>query len=98
MSANLRKPKVQDDSKKGMLNDQPQLLRITLTALPGSWVVQPIKGMTSHGTDCENILRGYLYDGDLVFVILKGTYGFKFPKSILEISSRDLTSFFLQLI
>jgi hypothetical protein len=44
---------------------------------------------------CENILCGYLYDGDLVFVILKGIYGFKFPKRFLEISSRDLTSSFL---
>ncbi len=42
--------------------------------------------------DCENILCGYIYDGDLVFVILKGIYGFKFPKRFLEISSRDLTS------
>ena len=25
---------------------------------------------------CENILCGYLYDGDLVFVILRGIYGF----------------------
>ncbi len=41
---------------------------------------------------CENIRSGYLYDGDLVFVILKGIYGFKFPKRFLEISSRDLTS------
>ena len=24
--------------------------------------------------ECENILRGYLYDGDLVFVILKGFF------------------------
>jgi hypothetical protein len=46
---------------------------------------------------CENILRGYLYDGDLVFVILKGISIFKFPKMFLEISSRDLTSFLLQL-
>jgi hypothetical protein len=30
--------------------------------------------------ECENILRGYLYDGDLVFVILKGISSFKFPK------------------
>ncbi len=45
--------------------------------------------------DCENILCGYLYDGDLVFVILKGIYGFKFPIRFLEISSRDLTSFLL---
>ncbi len=42
--------------------------------------------------ECENILCGYLYDGDLVFVILKGIYGFKFSKRFLEISSRDLTS------
>ncbi len=39
--------------------------------------------------ECENILRGYLYDGDLVVVILKGIYGFKFPQMFLEISSRD---------
>jgi hypothetical protein len=44
---------------------------------------------------CENIRNGYLYDGDLVFVILKGIYCFKFPKRFLEISSRDLTSSFL---
>jgi hypothetical protein len=49
--------------------------------------------------ECENILCGYLYDGDLVFVILKGVSVFKFPKRFLEISSRDLTSsFLLQLI
>ncbi len=47
---------------------------------------------------CENILHGYLYGGDLLFVIVKGNYGFKFPKRFLEISSRDLTSFLLQLI
>jgi hypothetical protein len=45
--------------------------------------------------ECENIFCGYLYDGDLVFVILKRNYGFKFPKRFLEISSRDLTSSFL---
>ncbi len=49
--------------------------------------------------ECKNILCGYLYDGDLVLVILKGIYGFKFPIRFLEISSRDLTSSFpLQLI
>jgi hypothetical protein len=49
--------------------------------------------------ECENILRGYLYDGNLVFVILKGIYGFKFPHRFLKISSRDLTSsILLQLI
>ncbi len=30
---------------------------------------------------CENILHGFLYVFDLAFVILKGIYGFKFPKS-----------------
>ncbi len=34
--------------------------------------------------DCENILRGYCYDGDLVFVILKGISIFKFPKRVLR--------------
>jgi hypothetical protein len=52
----------------------------------------------SAGHGCENILCGYLYDGDLVFVILKGISIFKFPKRFLEISSRDLTSVLLQLI
>jgi hypothetical protein len=41
--------------------------------------------------ECDNIRNGYLYGGDLLFVILKGIYGFKFPKRFLEISSRDLT-------
>jgi hypothetical protein len=45
--------------------------------------------------ECENIIHGYLYGGGLLFVILKGIYGFKFPKMFLEISSRDLTSFLL---
>jgi hypothetical protein len=40
--------------------------------------------------ECENILRRYLYDRDLVFVILKGISIFKFPKgfwrSLPEIS------------
>jgi hypothetical protein len=48
--------------------------------------------------ECENFLRGYLYDGDLVFVILKGISIFKFPKRNLEISARDLTPFLLQLM
>jgi hypothetical protein len=29
---------------------------------------------------CANILCGYLYDGDLAFVILKGISSFEFPK------------------
>jgi hypothetical protein len=43
----------------------------------------------------DNILHGYLYGGDLLFVILKGIYSFKFPKRFLESSSRDLTSWLL---
>jgi hypothetical protein len=30
--------------------------------------------------ECENILCGYLYDYDLVFVILEGICGFEFPE------------------
>jgi hypothetical protein len=47
----LRNPEDQDDQKKGMLSDQPQLTCVTPTALLGSWVLQRIKGMTSFGTD-----------------------------------------------
>ncbi len=40
--------------------------------------------------ECENILNGYLYGGDLLFVILKGIYGLNSPKgfwrSLPEIS------------
>jgi hypothetical protein len=53
MSKSLRNPEDQDNRKKGMLSDQPQLTRVTPTALLGSWVLQPIKDMTSLGTDFE---------------------------------------------
>jgi hypothetical protein len=36
-----------------MLSNQPQLTRVTPTALLGSWVLQPIEGMTFLGTDFE---------------------------------------------
>jgi hypothetical protein len=36
-----------------MLSDQPQLTRVTPTALIGSWVLQPIEDMASLGTDFE---------------------------------------------
>ncbi len=39
----------------------------------------------------ENIRNGYLYVMTQHLLILKGIYGFKFPKRFLEISSRDLT-------
>ncbi len=41
--------------------------------------------------ECENIRNGYLYVMTQNLLILKGIYGFKFPKRFLEISSRDLT-------
>jgi hypothetical protein len=42
-----------DDRKKGALSNQPQLMHVTPTALLGSWVPQPIKDVTSLGTDFE---------------------------------------------
>jgi hypothetical protein len=50
----LRNPEEQEDHEKGTLSNQPQLTRATPTAaLLGSWVLQPIEGMTSLGTDFE---------------------------------------------
>jgi hypothetical protein len=43
------------------------------------------------GYFCENIRNGFLYVMTQHLLILKGIYGFKFPKRFLEISSRDLT-------
>ncbi len=36
-----------------MLSNQPRLMRVTPTALVGSWELQPIKDMKSLGTDFE---------------------------------------------
>jgi hypothetical protein len=62
MSTNLKNPKVQDSLKKGTLSNQPRLTPVTPTALLGSWVLQPIKDMTSLGTDFETHAnwQGYL--------------------------------------
>ncbi len=53
-------------------------------------VIPPTTAVGREYTPCENILCRYLYDGDLVFVIMKGIYGFKIPKgfwrSLPEIS------------
>jgi hypothetical protein len=46
----LRNPEDQDDRKKGTLSNQPQLTCGTPTALLGSWVLRPIKGMMTLGT------------------------------------------------
>jgi hypothetical protein len=48
--------------------------------------------------ECDNIHSWISLSGDLVFSHQQGIYGLKFPKRFLEISSRDLTSFLLQLI
>jgi hypothetical protein len=53
MSKHLRKPNKQDDREKRMLGNQPQLTRVTPTALLGSWVLQRIEDMVSLGTDFE---------------------------------------------
>ena len=47
----LSNPEDQDNCKKGTLSNQPQLTRVTPTALLGSWVVQPIEDVTSLETD-----------------------------------------------
>ncbi len=47
----LRNPEEQEDHKKGTLSNQPRLTCITPIALLGSWVLQPVEGMTSLGTD-----------------------------------------------
>ncbi len=49
----LRNPEGQEDCKKKTLSNQPQLTRIIPTALLDSWGLQPIKDMTSLGTDFE---------------------------------------------
>ncbi len=46
-------PEDQDDRKKGMLSNQPWLMRVTPTVLLGSWVLQPIEDVLSLGTDFE---------------------------------------------
>ncbi len=46
------------------------------------------------GEDSENIHSWISLRDDLAFSHQQGIYGFNFPKRFLEISSRDLTSFF----
>jgi hypothetical protein len=53
MSTNPKNPEDQDYHKKWLLSNQPQLMHIISTALLGSWGGQPIKDMTSLGTDFE---------------------------------------------
>ncbi len=74
-----------DSVFKDALQNAKQLFHISLLQMTKYCIMR----------ECENILCGYLYDGDLAFVTLKGIHGIKFAKWFLEISSRDLTSFLL---
>jgi hypothetical protein len=53
LSTNLKNPNDQDEHKNEMLMDQPQLLPVTPTVLLASRECQPIKCVTSFGTDFE---------------------------------------------
>jgi hypothetical protein len=53
MSRSLRNLKNKMTARKGTLSNQPQLTCVTPTAFLYSWVLQPIKGMTSIVTDFE---------------------------------------------
>jgi hypothetical protein len=53
MRTTLRNPEDHDGFKKRMLSNQPRLMRVTPTRLLGNWILQPIKDMTSLGTDFE---------------------------------------------
>ncbi len=79
-----------DSNFENALQNAKQLFHVRIPIMTKYFVMR----------ECENIFCGYLNDGDLVFVILKGIYGFQFPKRFLEISCRDLTSssFPIQLI
>jgi hypothetical protein len=69
MSKSLRNPKDQDDHKKRTLSNQPQITRVTPTALLGSWVLQPIKDKTSLGTDFETHAK---WQGSIEEPVAKG--------------------------
>ena len=58
------------------------------------WLSLPSPAQQRHAY-CDNIFSGYLSVVTTVFSQQDGIYGFKFPKRFLEISSRDLTLFFL---
>ncbi len=81
-------PRLDSSFYDDALQNAKQLLYISLPLMTKYCIMR----------ECDNILCGYLYDGDFVFVILKGIYGFKFPKRFLEISSRDLTLFSILII
>jgi hypothetical protein len=49
-------------ARKGTLSNQPRLTHVTSTAFLVTWVLQPIKGVKSLGTDFEKraIWKGYV--------------------------------------
>jgi hypothetical protein len=53
MSTGLKNPEDQDNNENGILSNQPRLTCIKPSVLLGSWEQQPIKDMTSLGTDFE---------------------------------------------
>jgi hypothetical protein len=59
MSTSLKNP---EEREKGTLSDQPQLMRVTPTALLSHWEWQSLEDMTSLGTDFEThaIWQGYV--------------------------------------
>jgi hypothetical protein len=59
MSMSLKNPQ---ECKKGMLSDQPRLMRVTSKALLSRWGRQLLKDMISIGTDFEThaIWHGYV--------------------------------------
>jgi hypothetical protein len=60
----LYAPENPEERKKGMLSDQPWLLRVTSTVLLSHWGRQSLKDMTSRWTDFEMhaIWQGYVED------------------------------------
>ena len=57
-----------------MLSNQPQLTCVTPTALLGSWVLQPIEGVTSLGTDFE---KHVIWQGSIEEPVAKDFVGGK---------------------
>ncbi len=78
----LSNPEEQVDRKKGKLSYQPRLRHVTPTALLGGWVLQPIKGMTSLGTDFEKRAKwqGYIEEATAKDFIAKKVRTLKLTK------------------
>jgi hypothetical protein len=75
-----------------LFTSQPNLPHVMSTCRRNSKQSLSFSSAVALNSSCENILCGYLYISDLAFVILKGIYGFKFPKRLLEIACRKISS------